>query len=71
MFDIMKMLRGDGYNVIVYEPTVDGESFNGWTLDNDLKSFTERCDIIMANRMSSELDPVMEKVFCRDVFNRD
>ena len=71
VFDIMKMLRGDGYNVIVYEPTVDGESFNGWALDNDLKSFTERCDIIMANRMSSELDPVRDKVFCRDVFNRD
>lgn len=71
VFDIMKMLRGDGYEIIVYEPTVKEETFNGWTLDNDLQSFMERCDIIMANRMSSELDPVKDKVFCRDVFNRD
>lgn len=71
VFDIMKMLRGDGYEVIVYEPTVKEDTFNGWTLDNDLRSFMERCDIIMANRMSSELDPVRDKVFCRDVFNRD
>ena len=71
VFDIMKMLRGDGYEVIVYEPTVKDDSFNGWKLDNDLQSFMERCDIIMANRMSSELDPVKDKVFCRDVFNRD
>ncbi len=71
VFDIMKMLRGDGYEVIVYEPTVKEETFNGWTLDNDLQSFMKRCDIIMANRMSSELDPVKDKVFCRDVFNRD
>ena len=71
VFDIMKMLRGDGYEVIVYEPTVKDETFNGWALDNDLQSFMKRCDIIMANRMSSELDPVKDKVFCRDVFNRD
>ena len=71
VFDIMKMLRGDGYEVIVYEPTVKDDTFNGWKLDNDLQSFMERCDIIMANRMSSELDPVRDKVFCRDVFNRD
>ena len=71
VFDIMKMLRGDGYEVIVYEPTVKEETFNGWSLDNDLQSFMKRCDIIMANRMSSELNPVRDKVFCRDVFNRD
>ncbi len=71
VFDIMKMLRGDGYEVIVYEPTVKGDTFNGWALDNDLQSFMKRCDIIMANRMSSELDLVRDKVFCRDVFNRD
>ena len=71
VFDIMKMLRGDGYEVIVYEPTIKDDTFNGWTLDNDLQSFIKRCDVIMANRMSSELNPVKDKVFCRDVFNRD
>ena len=71
VFDIMKMLRGDGYNVIVYEPTVKEETFNGWDIVNDLDSFCRQSDVVMANRMSSDLDKVRDKVFCRDIFNRD
>ena len=71
VFDIMKMLRGDGYNVIVYEPTVKEEKFNGWDIVNDFDAFCDQSDVIMANRMASDLDPVKDKVFCRDIFNRD
>ena len=71
VFDIMKKLRGDGYQILVYEPTVCGDYYKGWCLDNNLNSFIGKCDIIMANRMSSELENVRDKVFCRDIFNRD
>lgn len=71
VFDIMKMIRADGYDVIVYEPTVKTEEYNGWRIVNDLDLFRNTSDIILANRFGSELGCVKEKVFCRDIFNRD
>ena len=71
VFDIMRMIRNDGYNVIVYEPTVKDDAYNDWKIVNDLDTFTTESDIILANRFNQELDPVKDKVFCRDIFNRD
>ena len=71
VFDIMKMIRNDGYDVIVYEPTVKDDAYNDWKIVNDLDTFTTESDIILANRFNQELDPVKDKVFCRDIFNRD
>ncbi len=71
VFDIMRMIRNDGYNVIVYEPTVKDDAYNDWKIVNDLDTFTTKSDIILANRFNQELDPVKDKVFCRDIFNRD
>ncbi len=71
VFDIMKMIREDGYDVIVYEPTVKDETYNEWKIVNNLDAFTTESDIILANRFNQELDPVKDKVFCRDIFNRD
>ncbi|MGN0129330.1 MAG: nucleotide sugar dehydrogenase [Methanomethylophilus alvi] len=71
VFDIMEMIREDGYDVIVYEPTVKDETYNEWKIVNNLDTFTTESDIILANRFNQELDPVKDKVFCRDIFNRD
>lgn len=71
VFDIMRMIRDDGYDVIVYEPTVKDDAYNDWKIVNDLDTFTTESDIILANRFNQELDPVKDKVFCRDIFNRD
>lgn len=71
VFDIMRMIRNDGYDVIVYEPTVKDDAYNDWKIVNDLDTFTTKSDIILANRFNQELDPVKDKVFCRDIFNRD
>ena len=71
VFDIMKMIRKDGYDVIVYEPTIKDDRYNDWKIVNNLDTFTTKSDIILANRFNQELDLVKDKVFCRDIFNRD
>ena len=71
VFDIMDMLREDRYEVIVYEPTVKEDSYKGFKVIHDFNEFTEKCDVIMANRFGPELEPVKDKVFCRDIFRRD
>jgi len=57
----MKWPRGDGYRVIVYEPTVKGE-YTEFPEEEDLGRFRDGCDVILANRMAEELRPVIGKV---------
>lgn len=70
ILDIMKWLRGDGYHVVVYEPTVKGE-YMEFSVEEDLDRFRDGCDVILANRMAEDLRPVIGKVYCRDIFNKD
>ena len=70
ILDIMGLLRGDGYQIIVYEPTVKG-SYLGYPVEEDFTKFKEICDIILANRMAKDLESVSNKVYCRDIFNKD
>ena len=70
ILDIMKWLRGDGYHVIIYEPTVK-ESYMEFPVEDDIERFKKECDIILANRMSKELESISDKVYCRDIFNKD
>lgn len=71
ILDVMEMLRSAGVEVIVHEPTVGSVSFESYQVNNDFRSFVEVCDIIVANRMTDELDPVADKVFTRDLFRQD
>lgn len=70
ILDIMKWLRGDGYKVIIYEPTVK-DSYMDFEVEADLAKFEDESDVILANRMAKELEPVSGKVYCRDIFNKD
>jgi len=69
--DVIKLITSKGIKVIIFEPLVGDESFDGLEVVNDFEEFSMQSEIILANRMNNELNSVSDKVFTRDIFNLD
>lgn len=68
---IMKRIKAKGIEVVVYEPVLLDEEFYGSKVIKDFEVFKNQSDVIVANRITAELEEVTEKVFTRDLFGND
>ena len=69
--EIIERLKLEGVDVIIYEPTLKAEEFSGCKVVKDFNSFAKKSDVILANRLDSLLNKVKDKVYTRDLYNRD
>ena len=70
--DIIKKIQSVGIETFVFEPTIkDQNVINGSVIINDLDKFKNLSEIVVANRISEDLNNIKEKVFSRDIFNID
>ena len=68
---VMERLQRKGISLVIYEPTLKKDSFEGYEVISDLDTFKKRCALIIANRYDPVLDDVKEKVYTRDLFYKD
>lgn len=68
---VIERLKVEGIKVVIYEPTLEAEEFNGCKVMNDFNRFARKSDVIIANRYDNKLEEVRDKVYTRDLFSKD
>ena len=68
---VMKRIKAKGIKVVVYEPTFTEDEFFGSKVYKELEGFKQVCNVIVANRYAAELEDVWDKVYTRDLYERD
>ncbi len=68
---IIERLKNSNVEIIIYEPTLNEKEFNDCKVESDFERFAKKSDIIVANRFEESLKSVKEKVYTRDLFERD
>ncbi|MPW26978.1 nucleotide sugar dehydrogenase [Alkalibaculum sp. M08DMB] len=68
---VMKRIKAKGVEVVVFEPTLNEETFYNSKIIKDFEKFKNISDVIVANRMSDEIKDVADKVYTRDLFSTD
>ena len=68
---VMKRIKAKGVDVVVYEPVLDEEEFFHSEVIKDLEAFKQRCDVIIANRLTDEIEDCRDKIYTRDLFGVD
>ncbi|MBQ7456420.1 MAG: nucleotide sugar dehydrogenase [Desulfovibrio sp.] len=71
IMDILRMLAASGVALCIYEPIVTSDTFETYPVIKDLDAFAKKSDVIVANRCTEELLPYMDKVYSRDIYQRD
>ena len=68
---VIERLKEEDVEIIIYEPTLKDETFNGCKVINDFEEFSKKSDVIVANRYEDQLFEVRDKVYTRDLYSRD
>lgn len=68
---VIDRLKVEGIKVVIYEPTLETEDFNGCKVMNDFNKFARKSDVILANRYDDTLEEVKNKVYTRDLYSKD
>ncbi|HAK16807.1 MAG TPA: UDP-glucose 6-dehydrogenase [Acinetobacter junii] len=68
---IIEKLKANNVEIMIYEPSLDCQEFNGCKVENNLIVFKQSCDVIVSNRLDDDLLNVIDKVYTRDIFNNN
>ena len=69
--DVTNQMYEAGVEVVIYEPVVEENEFDGLEVIKDLEEFKNTSDVIVANRLDEDIKDIREKVYTRDLFSRD